>query len=701
MNKKDFLFEIGLEEIPSRFIVNAMDFVRQNFETGLQQHQLMYGTIELYSTPRRFSLIIYGVQEKQQDLNEEKIGPSIEVAYQNNTLTKAGQGFLKSNGCSESDVFVKETDKGKKMAVRRQVAGKLASEILMNISGQLLEHFTFQKSMRWNQENIYFARPVRWIILLWEKDILPFSWNGLQASNVTYGNRILGLDKQIIIESINNYETALEKNCVIPNREKRLKMIQKKLQNFYNELDLEFVHDDMLLATVTDIVEYPNIMEGFYDERFLSLPEKVIISTLTENQKYFAVKDKQTGKLINRFLFISNGDSEFNDTIRKGNEKVIKARLSDAEFYYQEDTKQPLEDFVPKLKDVLFEASLGNLLEKTERNLKLVGFITEKLHESTVSSDDIHDSQRAAYLAKADLVTGMLGEKEFTKLQGYMGMIYAQNNGEPEQVSLAVYEHYLPRGKDDTLPLSLPGAMVAIADKMDTVCGIIGSGRLPTGSNDPFALRRAASGIVQILFFHKLPLELDMLVKKSFSLYENKFTVLKKYYDFVLDFFKQRIIWFLQQQNIESDVIKSVMHIDFYNVVDAINRARDLQNYKQRDDFQKLVTSFKRVSNIIQQENKIEILQENLLIEETEKKLYCELQKISRKIEHLLLEKKYHELMEQLVQFSPDIDAFFDNVLVNANDNAIRLNRYALLSHIRSLFLKVADLTQIMIEDKN
>jgi glycyl-tRNA synthetase beta chain len=643
-------------------------------------------------------LIIQDLPEKQEDEIIEKIGPTKEVAYKDGQLSKAGQGFLKGCGCTEADIYFIDTDKGKKIAIKKQNRGKLTTDILAATTKEVLAGISFPKSMRWNDETTYFARPVRWLILLWNSTVLPFEWNGIAASNFSFGNRILGLEKKVVIPSVSAYEKKLEEHFVIANRDRRLQMIEHLLDTFYQKEDIEVVKVEGLVSTVTDLVEFPTIIEGTYDSRFLKLPEKVITGALSEHQKYFSVKRKDEDLLVNKFLFISNGAQQFASIICKGNEKVITARLSDAEFYFLEDTKHKLEHFVPKLSDVLFEASLGNLLEKTERLISLVSYIADILPDISAMEKD--HAIRAAKLAKADLVTHMLGEKEFTKLQGYIGKIYAGLSGEPIEVSEAIFEHYLPRGKDDELPLSRIGAIVAIADKLDTVCGIIGIGRLPTGSNDPFALRRAAAGIIQILYAHHLPLELDSLVQKSFSLYCEKFEQKKEFYDFTVDFFKQRIIWFLQQQKIEADVIKSVMHIDFYSVTDAIQRAQDLQSYKMRDDFQKLVTGFKRVANIIEQEKEIPKINEQLLVEKEEKDLFLEMKNLSKQVTTLLSEKKYQLLMEKLVAFSYYIDQFFDHVLVNTDHREICLNRYGLLAEIRSIFLKVADLTQIIVEEK-
>ncbi|RLD55379.1 MAG: glycine--tRNA ligase subunit beta, partial [Bacteroidetes bacterium] len=417
------------------------------------------------------------------------------------------------------------------------------------------------------------------------------------------------------------------------------------------------------------------------------------ILTLSQHQKYFAVQDEYNN-LKNHFAFISNGNPNYSDIIRKGNEKVVKARLEDAEFYYNEDSKQPLDKFVPKLKNVLFQAKLGSLLEKTQRIEKLVEYLAEILD---INQKDKKDAMRTAYLCKADLVTSMLGEKEFTKLQGYMGSKYARLSGENPIISTAIYEHYLPRGQNDKLPQTLAGSLVAIADKMDSVCGIIGVGLIPSGSNDPFALRRAANGIVQIIDFKYFNINLLELINKSFSFLEDKLEHPDFNKKIVIEFFKQRVNWMLQQANIEYDVIKSVMHIDFSNITDLKQRALDLQEFKQREDFIKLVLGFKRVSNIIMNQTISGEVNHQLLIEHAEKILYEKYIILSQEIKNFLLKKDYKKVMEKLVYFREYIDNFFDDVLVNTDELNLRENRYKLLNNIRKLFLKVADIAKIVV----
>ena len=698
MEKSDLLIEIGTEEIPSRFIPSAIQFLSTKFTDGLKKEKLNYGKIKSFSTPRRLAIKVDSIPIKQEDTKVERIGPTEQIAYNNGKLTKAGLGFLQSCNADESDIFFVETKKGRKIGIKKDILGKKTSTIIQETLKKILASFSFPKSMRWENPSFQFARPIRWILIWWEDSLLSFEFEGISSNNLTCGNRIFGLNKSIQITSIDDYEKKLKKNGVIPNRTERKKKIEQELLSFYKDSDYQVIENKKLIETVTDLVESPSVVEGSFSDSFLILPDQVITNTLSEHQKYFAVKNTKTVQLTNRFLFVSNGDPDYSNVIRLGNEKVITARLNDAQFFYEEDTKVPLKSHVEKLKNVLFAADLGTLYDKTLRLQSICKILFGLIKNYEFCDTKQKSILRAAYLSKADLATLMLNEKEFTKLQGYIGMKYAQKSSEKKEIAQAIYEHYLPRGFKDILPSSVEGAIVAIADKMDTICAIIGSGSLPTGSNDPFALRRAASGIVQIIYDQNFELDLDDLIKTTYQEIETNLNRKVENINFVYSYFKQRIIWFMQQQDIHYDVIESVTHIDFYNVADALARANDLQKFKQRADFKKLVIGFKRVSNIIEKEKNVPDLQSGLLVENAEQDLYKGVMTLQKSISQLLLSKSYHQLLEELVHFSPKIDLFFDQVLVNVDEEEIRLNRYSLLLKIRNIFLKVADLAKIVIE---
>lgn len=698
MSNKDFLFELGLEEIPAGYIAAAIKKLSDHFANQLKDAKLAYKEMIQYSTPRRFAIKIIGLQTEQNDEIIERIGPAKMAAYDTEgNLSKAALGFLRGAGAEAEDLFIKETPKGEKIAVKKEIKGKTAEEILQQIIIDVIPKINFPKSMRWGSGILAFARPIRWLLVLFGDDVLSVEFNGLKAGQISYGNRFQKLNNPVEITSIDNYESCLKSVFVIPNRAVRKQMIEDQLKRVFVRSKNEIVPDLGLLEIVTDLVEYPTAVIADFNEKYLKLPQKVIISTLSQHQKYFAVKDKK-GKITNQFVFISNGDANYSDLIKLGNEKVITARLEDADFFYKEDTSISLENFVDKLDEVTFQEQLGSLKDKTNRIVKSVEYITKILESSR---EITADAKRGALLCKADLVTLMLGEKEFTKLQGYMGMEYARKSGENETVARTIYEHYLPRGERDGLPSSEAGAIVAIADKLDTVCGIIGVDMIPTGSKDPFALRRAANGIVQIIDSFSFEFDLFKLIDSVFENLRSKLSKPDNNKDVVYDFFRQRANWLLKQKEIEYDVIDSVTHIDPTNIPDIIHRAKALQNFKKQEDFIKLVLGFKRVSNIIAEVKETSPVKMDLLQEEMEQILYANYLKLKINIEKLLPEKNYQEILSLLVEFGSTIDKFFDDVLVNVDELQIKQNRYNILANIRKLFLQVADLSKLVVDNEN
>jgi len=694
MSTKDFLFELGVEEIPAGYIAAAVNKIEEHFKKGLAAKKLSFSNLKTYSSPRRFAIKISELQTKQNDEIIERIGPAKAAAYDvDGNLTKAALGFLRGAKAEAEDIFFVDSPKGEKIAVKKEISGLETSEILKQFINEILGNLSFPKSMKWGSCSSNFARPVRWMLVLFGNEVVPLNFQGIQSGNISYGNRFQKLNNPVKINSIEEYESMLESVFVIADRTKRKQLIKKQIENLFIESDDQIVPDENLLNIVTDLVENPTAVIADFNEKYLQLPQKVITSTLSQHQKYFAVKKGEN--ITNKFVFISNGDKKYSNLIKLGNEKVITARLEDANFFYQEDTGVALECYVPKLGEVTFQEQLGTLLDKTERLEVFVDFIATELN---IDSKINKNAKRAAYLCKTDLVTQMLGEKEFTKLQGYMGRDYALKSGESKEVADAIYEHYLPRGERDELPVSIAGAMVAIADKMDTVGGIIGVDMLPTGSKDPFALRRAANGIVQIIDKFGFELDLKTLIKQVFFILENKLPKPDNNLEFVLDFFKQRAQWLLKQKNIEYDVIESVMHIDFNNIPDLVHRASALQNFKKREDFVKLVLGFKRVSNIISEVKEISEIKTELLVESSEKKLQEDFLELTETIKELLKSKSYEQILEKLVVFGASIDQFFDDVLVNVDDVQIKQNRYNILANIRKLFLQVADLSKLVVE---
>ena len=691
MDKKDFLFELGVEEIPAAYIAGAINTIKDHFETNLKKANLDYNELQIFSTPRRFAIKITSLQTQQKDEIIERTGPTKEMAYDaDGNLTKAALGFLRGAGADEKDIIIKQTPKGDKIAIKKEIKGKPATTILISLVKNSIAEIKFQKSMKWGSTKFTFARPIRWLLVLFGDEIINLEFENIKSGNITFGNRFQKLDNPIKINLIDEYETKLAEVFVIPNREERKEIIIKQMNELFKNSNEKVIENNKLLEIVTDLVEYPTAVIANFDEKYLELPKLVITSTLSEHQKYFSIS-KLDGKLSNKFLFISNGDPQYSNLIKQGNEKVITARLEDAEFFYKEDTAQPFDTFVPKLSEVTFQQKLGSVLEKTER----IEQITEYLYDELKLANDVKKhSLRGAHLCKADLVTLMLGEKEFTKLQGYIGHQYALKSGEEKQTAIVIEEHY----QNGDVEMSLAGSVVAIADKIDTICGIIGVDMIPTGSKDPFALRRAANGVVQIISNNKFEIDIHKLIDRSFKFLKDKFDKPDNNKDVVYNFFKQRVNWLLKQKQIDYDIIDSVMHIDHSNIPDLITRSEALQELKKQENFIKLVLGFKRVSNIITEVKSTSDVNTELLQEKMELNLYTKYLDLKVKIEELLPDKNYKKILEKLIEYGSTIDDFFDEVLVNVEDTKIKQNRYNILFCIRKLFLQVADLSKLVVE---
>ncbi|MDZ4182783.1 MAG: glycine--tRNA ligase subunit beta [Candidatus Cloacimonadaceae bacterium] len=693
--RRDFLLEIGVEEIPADHINSALEFIRDSFVELLHSSRLTYDSMRVGSTPRRFALIAFGVQEQQEDVLVERSGPAAKIAYDSDgKLTPAAMGFLKKNSASPEDIIVNQTDKGDFIGLKFVQAGKSSRDLITQWCESLIPRIPFPKTMIWKDPRLAFSRPIRWICALWDSSVLPLCVTGLNSDRYSYGNRYLGLETKVEISHPKDYFTLLEKVRVLADREARKAALLDGLAKVCGDSGLQVAPDERLADTVTDLVEYPFAVLAQFDPHFLSLPEKIITSTISQNQKYFSVFDSR-GSLSNSFVFISNGDPAHSALIRRGNEKVVKARLSDAIWYYQEDTKHPLESYLPRLRDVVFQAKLGSVAEKNERIHKIAEYICAQLQPDQASITRV---LRCAQLCKADLVTNMLGEKEFTKLQGYIGKQYALACGEDPEVAEGIYEHYQPRGSNDALPKTLCGAVVAVADKLDTVCGIIGIGMMPTGSADPFALRRAANGIVQIIVDQGWSLDFEALLAFGFANLGSGIEPDAKAAANIELFFRQRVVWLLKQMNIDYDVIDSVTHFRFSDLNDLISRCMALNKIKTQDGFIRLVIGFKRVANIISEDKDLPPPDSALFEEAMEQKLHQEFLALRGRIDALLTGYDYDAVIGDLIAFGRHIDAFFDAVLVNCEDARLKTNRHALLSGIKREFLRVADISQIVVD---
>ncbi len=691
---KDFLLEIGTEEIPAGYIDPACSSLKAAFEKLLADDSYKDKKIKTFATPRRLAILIKDVAEAQQDRETLRTGPSRQAAYdQEGNPTKAAIGFAKGQGVSVDDLTVEETPKGEYSAVVKKEVGKSTPALLAAKLPDIIRSIPFPKSMRWGDKTLRFARPVHWIVSLFGDDVVKFEFDGIASSNVSYGHRFLSPEPfQINLD----YEYSLQEKHVIPDPDDRKKKIQKQLAEATPNPDWKLKEDPELLDEVTNLVEYPKVVLGSFEEKFLDVPDEVLITAMREHQKYFSVVDKN-GRLVNRFLLVSNMDIEDTSLIREGNERVLRARLTDAEFFFQSDTKKNFATLTDKLGDIVFQEKLGTVRDKVERIRKVCAWLAPQLgYDAQVA----HDADRAATLCKNDLVTEMVSE--FAKLQGVMGKEYARNSGENEAVAHAIYEHYLPKHQEGELPRNSAGIIVSIADKIDTICGCFGVGLIPTGSADPYALRRQTNGILYILLDQHKYLNLEQLVKATLDSLGELIKEPEETKSAVLDFIKARMQTILDVTGkCRYDVIEAVLAYHHYDILDAKMRVEALSEMRERNYFEPLITSFKRVTRIIPDEAYSYDFSPDKLVEPAESALWETFNQIKEKADAPLKERRYNDAMEVIAGLRGVVDRFFDEVLVMAEDEEVKRNRLALLVCQDRFFQEIADFSKIVVESEN
>ncbi|HDM75610.1 MAG TPA: glycine--tRNA ligase subunit beta, partial [Deltaproteobacteria bacterium] len=611
---KEFYLEIGTEEIPTSYIQPALEAMRNLTTNYLKDQRIAHGEAIIAGTPRRLSLAIRDVAEKQEARTVEIIGPPKSIAFDSNgNPTKAAAGFANAQGVDVADLEVKETPKGEYLCVMREEVGQPTTDILQKFLPNLIAKIPFPKTMRWMDLHVTFARPIHWIVALLGGEVIPFTYGNIKSRNVSRGHRFMS-PVEIEVKNFDEHMEKLKEHFVILSIEERKDRIRKVITEAAEEVGGKILDDPELLDEVNFLVEYPSAVAGKYDEKYLRLPQEVLITVMREHQRYFAVTNEE-GELLPYFVTVNNTITRNPDVVRVGNERVIRARLEDARFYFEEDQKVKLEDRVEELKEVVFHSKLGTSWEKMERFSALAEFIAEK-----VTPDKLDLVKRTAYLCKADLVTGMVGE--FPELQGVMGRAYAKLSGEPEEVAEAIYEHYLPIKSGGELPKGVVGAIVSIADKLDTIVGCFGVGIIPTGAADPFALRRQTLGIIRIILEHKFDLSLSNLIEKSITLLQSKITEPEEQIKSgVKDFFKTRFQNLLIGEGYECDVVDAALSASFDNILDDARRIEALAEIKKRPEFTSLVIAFKRVANITKDHEPGEV-NEKLFKEDVEKKLY-------------------------------------------------------------------------------
>jgi len=684
----ELLFEIGTEEIPAGFLSKAVVDMEEIIRKSLTEKRIAFDGIQCLATPRRLVLTIKDLAPKQEDQSVEKLGPAKKAAFdENGQPTKAAIGFARGQGLEVSQLETITTEKGEYLGARKTIAGQPTCEILPDILKDFMLAIPFRKSMRWADYTLRFARPIHWILALYGGKVIPLKIEDIESGNTSCGHRFMS-PASVAVTGFEDYLNKARENFVIADPAERKKLILEEAQKSAAEVGGKLFYTDELLETVSFIVEYPVIVRGGFEEEYLKIPKEVLTTTMISHQKYFPVVNDE-GKLLPYFIAVSNTKPRDISVVAKGNERVLRARLADASFFFEEDKKVPLEDRVESLKKVVFHTLLGTSHKKVLRFRKLAVKIASKVKPSAKKNVD-----RAALLAKADLESLMVGE--FSELQGIMGREYALLAGEPPAVANAIYEHYLPIVAGGELPQSDEGAIVGIADKMDTIAGFFGVGMPPTGTADPYALRRQALGIINIILSRGYALGLNFLIDESLLQLKD---VLKKPAEDVkkdiLDFFKGRLQNQLIAQGYAYDTVDAVLSTDIDALVEVIEKIKALDEFRKNPDFEPISVAFKRVDNILKdfRDGRFDV---NLLVHDAEINLFSYFDDIKPRVEKGIVEKDFVAALNKLAALRPHVDNFFDNVMVMDKDEKIRFNRLSLLAEISDLFHKIADFSKIV-----
>lgn len=689
---RDFLLEIGTEEIPARFMPPALAELEASVEELFSRERLQAGSVKAYGTPRRLVLYVEDLDEIQADLEEEIKGPPLKAAFdQEGKPTKAAQGFARGQGIDVADLKVIEVGGNPYVFAVKHLEGRETSALLPDLIPQLIKSLTFPKPMRWGSNEVRFARPIRWLVSLFGKEEIKCSYAGVNSGRLSRGHRFLS-SGSVDIPAAQDYFERLWDAYVVVDHNKRREMIWKQVTELAASEGGTVQEDPALLEQITFLLEYPTALCGSFSENYLEVPKEVLVTSMREHQRYFPVFDKE-GRMLAKFITLRNGNDEYLDVVREGNEKVLRARLADAEFFYNEDRKTPLAEKIDKLKNVVYQEQLGTVYEKCSRLQKLVAFMAEKLGLEAEVNEAVC---RAAYLAKADLVTSMV--IEFPELQGIMGSYYSAYDGEGEAVSQALREQYLPRFSGDVLPETYPGALLSIADKMDNIVGSFGLGHQPTGSQDPYALRRQALGICNIILKFNLNLTFSELFRETYNQYAKKVEfslTVAEVEKAVMEFIRQRVINIMEDSGLRYDTVLAAIAAGWNNLPDVVNRAQALSQFRKDADFEALLTGFTRASNLAKKAQ-TEVIDPALFQEEAESKLYTALQDISVKAKGQIASGNYLLALREISGLRKDIDSFFEAVMVMVDDEGVRNNRLALLAAVSGFMGSVADLSQIV-----
>mgnify|MGYP001178357440 FL=1 len=691
---KDLLLEIGLEEMPARYARGAMDELRQNTLKWLEENRLAHAGVEAYATPRRLAVLVRNLADRQADASEEVRGPARRIAQdEQGNWTKAALGFARSQGVDPSELYFKDTGGAEYVFARKSTAGAATERLLPEALRGLVTSLSFPKNMRWGDCDLRYIRPIRWIVALYGRGVVPLEIAGVRSGNVTKGHRFLGADA--VIEEPSSYPDVLRGQHVIADAEERKAAILAGIERLSRERGWRIEVREDLLEEVLFLVEWPTVLAGSFDPEFLRIPQEVLITSMREHQRYFPVFD-EAGRLLPHFVTVRNGDDTSLDVVRRGNEKVLRARLADARFFYEEDLKLSISDALAQLERVVYHEELGTMGDKVRRVRRIAGRLAERLALDAQTAADVN---RAAEICKFDLVTQMV--YEFPELQGIMGEDYARHAGERETVARAVNEHYAPRHAGDRPPASAVGAVVGIADKIDTIVGCFSIGIVPTGSQDPYALRRQAAGIVSTLLAHGFELRLDELFRLALETHRER--GLKRSEEEIerdlREFFGLRVRNVLAESGTRHDVIEAVLAAGADDVRRTLSRAKVLQDAvseSRREQFRPTADALVRVCNLAVKADSRDV-DERLFSTEAERTLHGAWRQARVRYEEAVLGDRMEEALAALASMRDAINGFFDAVLVMVDDEAVRRNRLALLASIADDIRSFADFSRLVV----
>ena len=693
------LFELGCEELPPKSLKPLRDALQESVTEQLADANISFDSIKAFAAPRRLAIQIQGISDKQPDRTEEKRGPAIKAAFDaDGNPTRAAMGFAKGLGIEASELTTINTDKGDYVGYVQTIQGQATTELLPAIFQTALDNLPIAKRMRSGASRNEFVRPVQWAVLMQDHAVIDATIQGHQTGTQTRGHRFHSPDYHNIAHA-NDYEQLLDGLKVVVDFDKRQMLIKNQVKALADEVSSDAIVPQSLLDEVTALVDFPIALRASFEARFLQVPQEALISTMQADQKYFCLTDK-AGKLQPYFIFITNIESKDPNQIIEGNEKVVRPRLADAEFFFLQDQKQPLFALTESLKTRVFQDKLGTIWEKSERIAKLAAFIAALMQQQG-QQIDIDDTVRAAILSKADLASSLVGE--YPELQGIAGTYYARLNNEPEAVAASLEEQYLPKFSGDVLPQTPIGICLALADRLDTLVGIFAIDQAPTGSKDPFSLRRSAIGILRILIEKQLPINLVALVEQAIKGYStsdgSKIAKMGDTFTQVMAFLNSRYRAMYTEQGVSVDTIQAVQAINPHMPLDFDQRIRAVQTFSNLPQASMLADSNKRVANILAK-SEVDVantVDESLLSEPAEQNLYASVKQAQTVVQPLLEQADYTQVLQTLASLDEPLTQFFDNVMVNSEDTALKNNRLALLKQVRALFLTVADISELQL----